>query len=107
MCNTTEKKLQCSGHISPLCLTPLNTTLTIAPVELQKTKQLPLAGKEYLCFQINSKSSHAFQCVKSRIMNKAIYYILYIDIFEQQFVVNKCMLQSSRLENNMNTIGID
>ena len=29
--------------------TPLNTILPIAPVELNKTQQLPLAGKEYLC----------------------------------------------------------
>ena len=88
-------------------LTPLNTTLTIAPVELHKTKQLPSAGKEYLFFQINRRSSHAAQCVKSRILNKAIYYILSIDTFEQQCVVVKCMLKSSRLEDHMKTISID
>ena len=47
------------------------------------------------------------QCVKSRIMNKAIDSILSIDTSEQQRVVIKCMLQSSRLEDNMKTIGID
>ena len=65
--------------------------LPIAPVELHKSKQLPPSGKEYLCFQINSKSPHAAQCVKSQILNKAIDYILYIDTFEQQFfLLNVC-----------------
>ena len=41
------------------CLTPLNNKLPIAPVELQNTKQLPPAGKEYFCLQINRRSSHA------------------------------------------------
>ena len=40
-------------------------------------------------------------------MNKAIYSILYIEIFEQQCVVSKVMLQSPRLEDHMKTIGID
>ena len=39
-------------------------------------------------------------------MNKSIDYILSIDTFEQQCVVIKCMLQSSRLEDHMKTIGI-
>ena len=87
-------------------LTPLKTTLPIAPVELHKTEQLPPAGKEYLCFQINRSSSHAAQCVKSRLMNRVIDYILYIDTFEQQCGVVKSMLQSPRLEHHMKTIGI-
>ena len=41
------------------------------------------------------------------MMNKAIKYILSVDTFEQQCIVNKDMLQSPRLEDNMNTIGID
>ena len=61
-------------------LTSLNTTINIAPVELYTTKQLPLDGKEYFCFQIKRRCSHASQCVKSQILNKAIYYILSIDI---------------------------
>ena len=85
----------------------LNTTLTIAPVELHKTKQLSPASKYYLCFQIKSKSPHAAQCVKSQILNKAIDYILSIDTFEQERVVVKFMLQLSRLEDHMKTIGID
>ena len=88
-------------------MTPLKNTLPIAPVELHTTKKLPPTDKEYLCFQINSKSHHAAQFVKSRILNKAIDYILYIDTFEKQCVVIKVMLQSSRLEDNMKTIGID
>ena len=46
-------------------LTPLNTTIPIATVELHKTKKLPPDGKKYLCLQINRKSSHDAQCVKS------------------------------------------
>ena len=57
-------------------LTPLNTTRPIAPVKVHKTKQLPLAGKEYLLFQINGRFYHACQYVKSQIMNKDIDYIL-------------------------------
>ena len=74
-------------------LTALNTTLTIAPVDLHKTKQLPPAGNEYLCFQINGRYSHAAQCVKTRIMNKAIDYILSIETFAQQYVVSIGILQ--------------
>ena len=40
-------------------------------------------------------------------MNNGIDSILSIDTFEQQVFVIKCMLQSSRLENHMKTIGID
>ena len=40
-------------------------------------------------------------------MNKAIYYILSIKTFEQQYVVIKCMLQSPRIGDHMKTIGID
>ena len=60
-----------------------------------------------MCFQINSKSSHADQCVKSRILNKSIDYILSIDTFEQKCVMIKAMLQSPHLEYHINTIGID
>ena len=60
-----------------------------------------------MCFHANSKSPHADQCVKSRILNKAVDSILSIDIFEQQCVVIKGVLQSSRLEDHMKTIGID
>ena len=75
---------------------------------LSYTKQeIPPAGKEYLCFQINGRSYHASQCVKSQIMNKSIDYILYIDTFEQQCFVIEGVLQSPRLEDPMKTIGID
>ena len=77
------------------CLTQLNDTLPIANVELHKTKQLSPAGKEYLCFRINSRSSHAAQCVKSQITNNVIDSIISIDAFEKKCVVIKCMLQSS------------
>ena len=40
-------------------------------------------------------------------MNNVIDSIISIDAFEQKCVVIKCMLQSSRLEDHMKTIGID
>ena len=85
----------------------LKNTLPIAPVELHKTKQLLPAGREYLCFQITRRSSHADQCVKSWIINKSIDYVLSIDALEQQYVVIKVMLQSPLLEDHRNTISID
>ena len=60
-----------------------------------------------MCFQINGRSSHAAQCVKSRITNKAIDSILSIDTFEQHCFVIKGMLQSPLLKEHMNTIAID
>ena len=66
---------------TPPRLTPLITNLPIAPVKLPKTIELPPVGKEFLCFQVNSKSPHASQCVKSRVLNKFIYSILSIDTF--------------------------
>ena len=91
----------------PPCLTPLTTNLSLLPVALPKTTHLPPLGEEYFCFQFDKKSPHADQCVKSRVLNKAIYSILSINTFEQQCVVIKCLLQSSRLEDHMKTIGID
>ena len=95
----TPRKQNYSVHTTSALppLTPLITTLTLAPFELTKTTEPPQAGKEYLCFQVNSKSPHASQCVKSRVLNKAVDSILSIDTFEQKFVVIKCLLQSSRL----------
>ena len=81
MCNTTKKNYSVQATYTYPRLTPLNTTIPIAPVELHKTQQLLPAGKEYLCFQINSKSPNAAQYFKSRILNKAIYSILSIDTF--------------------------
>ena len=60
-----------------------------------------------MCLQVNNKSPHVAQCVKSRLLNKAIDSILSIDTFQQQCVVIKYMLQSSRLEDHMKTIGVD
>ena len=92
---------------TPPRLTPLITTLPILPVELPKTTQLPPLGKEYLCFQVDNESPHASQFIKSRVLKKVIDSILSINTFEQKCVVIKCLLQSSRLEDHMKTIGID
>ena len=54
---------------------------------------------------MNGKSSHAAQCVKSRIMNKSIDSIFYIGTFEQKCVLIEGMLQSLCLEDHMNTIA--
>ena len=45
--------------------------------------------------------------VKQRVLKKVIDYILSINKFEQQYGLIECMLQSSRLEDHMKTIGID
>ena len=58
-------------------------------------------------FKIDSKSSQAANCVKFKIMTKAIGYFLSIDTFEHKRVVNKVMLQSPHLKYHMKTIGID
>ena len=60
-----------------------------------------------MCFQVDNKSPHAAQCVKSRVLKKVIDSILSINTYEQQCVVIKCLLQSSRLEDHTKTIGID
>ena len=94
-----EQNINYSVHATSATasLTPFKATIPIVPVELHTTKKLPPAGKEYLCFQIHGRYSHAAQCVKLRITNKSIDYILSIDTFEQQYVVIKGMLQSPRL----------
>ena len=68
---------------------------------------LPPVGKEYMCFQKDGKTSQAARCIKSRMMNKFIYSVLYVDTFEQQCVVLKCMLQSQHIKDCLHTIGID
>ena len=87
MCNTKKQNYSVHAISSPPNLTPLNTKLPIAPVELHKTKKSPPAGKEYLCYQINSRSPYAAQCVKSRMMNKAIDSILSIDKSEKKVLL--------------------
>ena len=62
----------------PHLLKPLSNTLHIAHVELHTTTKLTPVDKEYFYFQINGKSLHAAQCVKSRIINMAIDSILSI-----------------------------
>ena len=89
------------------CLTPLITTLPLAPVQLPKSTQLLPVGKEYFCFRVDNRSPHAAQCVKSCILNKSIDSFPSIDTFEQQCVVIKCVFQSSRLDDHMKTFGID
>ena len=68
---------------------------------------LPPVGKEYMCFQKNGKITHSARCIKSGIMNKLIDYVLFFYTFEQQCAVIKGMLQSPRLKDHANTIGIE
>ena len=93
-----EKNYSVQATSKTTHLTPLNDKLPIVPVKLHTTKKLPPTGKEYSCFQIHGRSSHAAQCVKSQIMNNAIDYILSIETYEQQYVVNKGMLKSPRID---------
>ena len=54
-------------------------------------KLLPV-GKEYMCFQIDGKSTQSAKYVESRLMNKVIGCVISIDTFEQLFVMLKGML---------------
>ena len=60
-----------------------------------------------MCFHKDGKTVQAARCIKSVVMTKLIYSVIYIDIFEQQCVVLKGMLQSPRLKYNVQTIGIE
>ena len=68
---------------------------------------LPPVGKEYVCFKNYGKTTQGARCIKSRIMNKVIDFVILIDTFEQHFVVIKGMLQSPCLKYHMKTIGIN
>ena len=52
------------------------------------------------------KSDQASRFIKSRIMTRVIYSVLSIDIFEQECVFLKGMLQSPRLKYHVKTIDI-
>ena len=60
-----------------------------------------------MCFLKEGKYDQAARCIKSRIMTKVIDFFLSIDTFEHQFVFLKGMLQSPRLNDHIQTIGID
>ena len=66
-----------------------------------------MVGKEYMCFQKDGKTAQAARCIKSRIMTKVIDYVISINTFKQQCVVLKGMLESPRLKDQVQTIGID
>ena len=53
------------------------------------------------------KTDEAARCIKSRIMTMVIDSVFSIDTFEQQCVVIKGMLQSPRLKDYVQTIGIE
>ena len=60
-----------------------------------------------MCFHNDGKTAQATKCIKSRIIIKVIYSVLFIDTLEQYCVVLKAMLQSPRLKYHVKTIGID
>ena len=76
-------------------------------LSFNKPTILPPVGKQYMCFMKEGKSYQVPRCIISRIMNKAIDYVLSIDTFEQQCVVLKDMLKSPRLKYHVHTIGIE
>ena len=76
-CVTPRKQnISVQDTSTPPCLTPLITTLPLLPVALPKTTHLTPLGKEYLCFQVESKYPHDAQCVKSRVLNQSMNSIL-------------------------------
>ena len=60
-----------------------------------------------MCFQNDVKAAQAARCIKSSIMTKLVDSVLSIDAFEQQCFVLKGILQSPRLKDYVQTIGID
>ena len=107
-CVTQQKQnYSVQDTYKPTHLRPLNDTLPMPSVKLHTTTKLPPAGKESFCFQIKGKSSQSEKCVKSRIINRVVDYILYIDTFEQQYAVLKFVLKFPCLKYHMKTIGID
>ena len=60
-----------------------------------------------MCFHNDGKTAQAAKCVKSRIMTKAIDYVIPIEKFDQICVLFKNMIQSLRLKYHVTTIGID
>ena len=60
-----------------------------------------------MCLQKYDKTAQAARCIKSRLITKVVDSVLSVDTFEQQFVVIEGMLQSPRLKDHVQTIGID
>ena len=60
-----------------------------------------------MCFQKYGKTAEAARCIKSRIMTKAIDYVLSIDKFEQKCVVLKGIFQSPGIKYHVKNIDID
>ena len=67
--------------------------MSVCSFHVHTTDKLPPVGKQYTCFQIDGKSAHTENCVKSRILTKVIDCVLSIDKFEQKCVAIKGMLQ--------------
>ena len=59
-----------------------------------------------MCFLRESKSDQAARCIKKRITTKVNDYIISIYTIEQKCVVLKFILQSPRLKDRVQTIGI-
>ena len=60
-----------------------------------------------MCFQIDGKPAQADRYVKSTIITKVVYCVIYIDVFEGKCVVLKAVLRLPRLKYHIKTIGID
>ena len=56
-------------------------TISASIFNLHTPTILPPVGKEYMCFQKDGKNSQAARCIKSRIITKVSYYVIYIDTF--------------------------
>ena len=68
---------------------------------------LPPVGKKDMYFLKDGKTDQAARYIKSRIITKVIYFVLFIDTFEQKCVVLKGMLQSLCLKDNVHNVVID
>ena len=81
--------------------------MSVPQFNLNTNEKLTPVGKEYMCFQIDGKSSQSEKCVQSRIITQVIDCALSIDTYEKQYDVLKVMSPSPRLKYTMNNIGID
>ena len=107
-CDTARKQ----NYIIPNISTPNHHTQRISNksssiLNLNTPTILPPVGKQYMCFMKEVKTAQAARCIKFSITTKVIDYFLYIDKFEQQYVVLKGMLQSLQPKDHIQTIGID
>ena len=67
-----EKNHSISNTSTPNHHAQLISAMSVSFLNSQTTAKLPSVRKEYICFQIDGKTSQEAKCVKSRIITKVI-----------------------------------